>query len=480
MKPTGYNAIYREDGVLQEHLGNPLICGFPRRFEPTEVHKQLKLIPQLPTNDITDANKFELLTGLENRVHIPTRYHIDLYQHLYAQIITGYESRNPIKPAVIEWTLDAADDAFPIVLDDQCDPTSLNNAVIGNSGLGKTTTVINVVRRLFPQCKRHNHAKFEETQIVYLVIDVPHKGGEEAFCHSFFEALDKALGINETEDSYFLQHTKKKEKADFLLKQVHFYCRKHHIGLIVIDELQNLLILPPKRRQQFLNFLSSITNQTKVPVLKVGTSDVMHLFKNKNRNVRRKGSTFELKPYSKDNKYWNQLLDALFDYQFASKAMPNMDEFREYLHDLTQGYPYALLALWRELQVDALKKGSKQKAFTLNSIDNVWKKRYPLLRNVFRAIKNHRTNGLNDLLDAQSFLDAGYFDKAIKYFRQVARNPNVKGRSAEEVAASIDVMIDEYDFDTDQTDKLIKVKQRLEDKKGKIKAGQTYEQEASK
>lgn len=226
-----------------------------------------------------------------------------------------------------------------------------------------------------------------------------------------------------------------------------------------------------------LNFLSTLTNCSHVPIVRVGTSDALHLFKVKKTNIRRKGSTFELLPYQENNKYWQQILDALFDFQFALKPLPDTTENRTFLYELTQGYPYALLALWRELQIDAVKAGVKQKEFTHKKIDEVWRKRFPLLRTVFRAIKHHRTGSLNDLLDAQHFLDTGYFDQAIKHLRQLAQDPAVKGRSAEEIASSIDVMLDEVDLDAKQLEKVEKVKLKLKDKVGKLKSGQTYEGE---
>lgn len=473
MKPTYHTAVYRDD-VLEEHRNNPLITGFPSRYEPSEVHRRLKAIPSLPTHELSSANKVELLMGLEKRITIPTAYHLDLYQHLYARIIAGYESRNPILPEVIEWTLDAAENEPVFVIDDKNDPTSTGTGIIGKTGLGKSTTALGVLRYLIPQCIQHTKENFRDIQITYLVVDMPHDGTIEALCQNFFLAIDDALTITDTEESYYLHYSTKKVKPNLMLQKIHFLCRKHHLGLLVIDELQNLLVQSASKRQLMLNFLSTLTNFSHVPIVRIGTSDALHLFKTKKTNIRRKGSTYELLPYGEKNKYWNQILDALFNFQLAPQPMTDNDENRTYLYDLTQGYPYALLALWREIQIDAVKAGSKQKAITHKKIDEIWRKRFPLLRTVFRAIKHQRAGSLNDLLDAQYFLDTGYFDQAIKHLRHMAKDPNIKGRSAEEIAASIDVMLDEVDLDAKQQESVAKVKQKLSEKIGKIKSGQAY------
>ena len=476
MKPTYYTAVYRED-VLDEHRDNPLITGLPRRLEPAEVHRRLKAIPALPSQEISSSRKMELLMGLEKRITIPTVYHIDIYQHLYARMIAGYESRNPLLPAVIEWTLDAADGTPVFELDDDDDPTSTGTGIIGKTGLGKSTTVVGVLRRLFPQCILHTKENFQDIQITYLVIQMPHNGEIEALCHNFFRSMDDALQLTDTQDSYFSYYSARKVKVSSLLQKIHFLCRKHHLGVLVIDELQNLLVQSPNKRQLMLNFLSTLTNCSHVPIVRIGTSDALHLFKVKKTNIRRKGSTFELLPYAENNKYWQEILNALFDFQLAPKSLPDTIENRSYLYELTQGYPYALLALWRELQIDGVKAGAKQKDITHKKIDEVWRSRFPLLRTVFRAIKHHRTGSLNDLLDAQHFLDTGYFDQAIKHLRQLARDPSIKGRSAEEIASSIDVMLDEVDFNAEQVEKVEKIKQKLNDKIGKLKSGQAYDRE---
>ncbi|MEC8327244.1 MAG: TniB family NTP-binding protein [Pseudomonadota bacterium] len=473
MKPTYHTATYRTD-VLEGHIDNPLITGLPAQFEPKEAHRRLKSIPIVPERELSQANKIELLMGLEKRITIPTNYHIDLYQHFYARIVSGYESRNPVLPEVIEWTLDAAESAPVFQLDDEDDPTSTGTGVLGKTGLGKTTTILSVLRRLIPQCIRHTKENFNDVQITYLVIDMPHDGAVESLCLNFFEAIDNALLLTDTDASYFLYYTSHNVKPRKMLNKIHFLCRKHHVGILVIDELQNLLVQTPKRRQLMLNFLSTLTNNSHVPIVKVGTSDALHLFKIKKTNIRRKGTTFQLQPYAKTNKYWKQLLETLFNFQLAPIPLSDTPENRSYLYELTQGYPYALLALWREIQIFAVQAGSKQKQITHSKIDEIWRKRFPLLRTVFRAIKHHRAGSLNDLLDAQHFLDTGYFDQAIKHLRQLAQDPNIKGRSAEEIAGSIDVMMDEVDLDPKQQEKVAKVKQRLHDKIGKSKAGQTY------
>lgn len=473
MKPTYQSAVYRDD-VLEEHRDNPLITGLPRRFEPTKAHRRLKAIPTLPAQKLSSANKIELLMGLEKRITIPTAHHLDLYQHLYARIVAGYESRNPVLPQVIEWILDAAEDEPVFELDDEDDPTSTGTGIIGKTGLGKSTTTLGVLRRLIPQCILHTKENFQDLQITYLVIDMPHDGAIESLCQNFFRAIDSALELTDKEESYFAHYSTKKVKPNLMLQKIHFLCRKYHLGLLVIDELQNLLVQSPNRRQLMLNFLSTLTNYSHVPIVRIGTSDALHLFKVKKTNIRRKGATFELLPYAEKNKYWQQILDALFSFQLAPLPLPDTAGNRTYLYDLTQGYPYALLALWREIQIDAVKAGAKQKAITHKKIDEIWGKRFPLLRTVFRAIKHHRTGSLNDLLDAQHFLDTGYFDQAIKHLRHLAQDPNIKGRSAEEIADSIDVMMDEVDLDAKQQEKIAKVKQKLSEKIGKIKAGQTY------
>ncbi len=473
MKPTYHTATYRND-VLENHLDNPLITGIPSRFELSDAHKRLKAIPAIPDRELTSANKLELLTGLEKRVHIPTKHHLDFYTHIYARMIAGYESRNPMLPEIIEWTLDAADDEPVFVLDDEEDTTSTGTSVIGKSGTGKTSTIVSVFRRLFPQCIRHTKDNFKDTQITYLIFDMPHNGDTRSLCLNFFKAIDNALNLSDTEKSYYAHYSKGKIDAHIMLQKIHFLCRRHHVGILVIDELQNLLVQPPKKRQIMLSFLDTLTNQSHVPIVKIGTSDALHLFKTKKRNIRRKGSTFEMSPYAESNKYWKELLHALFNFQFAAKPLPDTASNRAFLYELTQGYPYAVLYLWRELQIDAVNKGKQQKDITHKTIDDIWKKRFPLLRTVFRAIKHHRTGGLNDLLDAQHFLDTGYFDQAIKHLKRMAKDPNIKGRSAEEIASSIDVMMDEVDLNTKQHEDIEKVKQKLNDKVGALKKGQTY------
>lgn len=89
----------------------------------------------------------------------------------------------------------------------------------------------------------------------------------------------------------------------------------------------------------------------------------------------------------------------------------------------------------------------------------------------------NRTGKQNDLVDAQHFLDTGYFDQAFKHLRYLAQEPKIKGRSAEKFAASSDIMMDDVALDAKQQERIAKVKQKLSAKIGKIKTGQTYGEE---
>lgn len=80
--------------------------------------------------------------------------------------------------------------------------------------------------------------------------------------------------------------------------------------------------------------------------------------------------------------------------------------------------------------------------------------------------------------DTKHFLDTDYFDQAIKHLRPISNDSTINGRSAEEIASSTDVMMDEVDLDTKQQEKIEKVKQKLQEKIGRLKSGQTYDEES--
>ena len=80
------------------------------------------------------------------------------------------------------------------------------------------------------------HPKLSTYQIVWLKVDCPHAGSLKGLCTDIFMAIDELLGT-----TYHTKFSSRNHTEDLMLAQVAQLANTHHLGLLVIDEMQNLV-----------------------------------------------------------------------------------------------------------------------------------------------------------------------------------------------------------------------------------------------
>ena len=482
MKTTFKKAKYRQC-TIPVHNDNYLITALPEKFTQKQLKNCLSLNLQAPIMAMSKDDKVSSIRQVKKKLFIPNREHIKLYEYLYGLITLGYENRNPIEPSVIEWTFDIADPDIPLNIENDSDTISEGSTMIGKTGLGKSTIMNRILFTCFPTIITHHEDDFDDIQIVYLKIDMPHDGSRGGICKAIFKAFDKTLKKFEDNNYYKMYASPEKSRSpsiDVMEENIHILLRKYHVGILVIDELQNLLVEGKINRNKTLQFFDSLVNNAEVPVVRIGTSDSLNLFNKNHRHIRRAGpSVFEAKPYAKDDKYWGNIIDELIKYQFAPKPLIRTEAIDNLLYDLTRGYPYALIALWQQIQIYIVTIAKNDKPITESKIRNIWKQKFPLVSRVFKAITNNRTGKLDDMLDAQHFLEVGNIEQALKHIEHALNHSDLKGPAAQAVSSAL-TDIEKDVHSPEQIEKIKSIRAKADKRIGNIKAGQTYEHKGDK
>jgi hypothetical protein len=134
----------------------------------------------------------------------------------------------------------------------------------------------------------------------------------------------------------------------------------HCLGLLVIDEIQNLSTVKSGGAEQMLNFFLKLVDTIKIPVLRIGTNKAMAILRKDMRHGRRgtgEGAVYwdRLKRDTDENKAtWEFFVKGFFDYQWTKKPVPYTDEIDDVLYDESQGIAdiaikLFMLAQWRAI-----------------------------------------------------------------------------------------------------------------------------------
>lgn len=348
--------------ILASHCDNALIsaCGAP--LEPVDIGKRLIYLPPQPDGAI-DASRGQLKQLLADvqRMHIPTATGIEIAETIGDMLIQGYVHRNPKDPSTWRriYSSIGAQAAFS--------PIQLGATVTGISGAGKSTTIERALG-LYPQVVMHEHVPGlarPSPQLLWLKVDVPESGKIIDLVDNLSRATDAALGTAYTEDLFAGRRLTGSALAHRWLQKIS--C--NFLGLLVLDELQNLFKIATKaerkaasRRQNWqrpelrivddevLKFLLTLTNFAKIPTLYCSTPDGMAALNTRMSTAQRMLTAgFYTVPHAKsadDDFFRKRFFPVLCQYQWLQDKLPPSDEFRRLLFDVSAGVPRIAVTAW--------------------------------------------------------------------------------------------------------------------------------------
>ena len=348
------NAVYRSCG-LPQYDGNPLIEALPPIRTEQEWIEQL-----IETPPITDAQR-------KAESHIRA-YHVSRLKHLYVPdtgslqlarrldrlVRDGLVSRNPLRPTRAKLLQQAYERGQkggaiePVAYGEDVPIASM--AVIGASGMGKSTTVHRVLYS-YPQYIFHADHHFH--QVVWLKVETPKDGSVRDLALNILRAFDQVLGSEHAKPFEANKGTAKEATAKAAALSV-----TYGLGVLVIDEIQNLSARKSGGRGEMLNWFQELVNTFHLPIVIMGTPKTRVLLISELHNARRVGTsgTLTWQPLANDADF-RTLLEELWGMLLLREAGPIADELRNTIHDQTQGIRAFMADFLLVAQLEALRLG---------------------------------------------------------------------------------------------------------------------------
>ena len=380
-----HNACYR-DQVIEDYKGHPFIEALPPILSEDEVTVHLEYYPTKYKNDriLADHYRVHSLISL-SQIFIISDRHYELENKISLMIRQGYKSRNPANGKYIKKILNAYErvqkgDLDSIVVHNTIS-TAFSTSLIGCSGIGKTTTLCRILG-LYPQAIKH--IEYNIVQVVWLKLECPKNASLVGLCHEFFSALDRILGSN-----YVKKYCRKRRTSNQLLLDMQLVAGLHAIGILVIDEIQNLDAKSSGGYEVVLNFFVGLENKLGIPILTVGTLKAQKLFQIDFRQARRVeqfGSMIWLQ-YNNKSDDWSYLVEQLWKYQVLRKKTKLSNEIKKCLFECSQGITSVLISLFLLSQKRAI--DIKDEYISVDLIREVFDDCFKFTRPMLDALKNN-------------------------------------------------------------------------------------------
>ena len=317
------------DAVIADYRGNPLIEALPPIWTRDEVEQRLEHYPAYSEGERSLPNEIRNhLTENSREFFVPQGIHFEIEVRISCMIRRGYLQRNPMDFGY--WPdLGRRLDSFQASQSNAfLQSKARGYATVGHSGMGKTTATEKIVLQ-YPQVISHSKYKEQHLilkQLVWLKLDCPQDGSIKGLCLNFFAAVDHILGTN-YEKNYATGRT---TTVDVLLLRMARVAALHSIGVLIIDEVQNLSAAKSGGVSQMLNFFVQIENIIGVPFILIGTQQALPLLKGEFRQARRMSEqgdvvwermreVAERSPSDEEDKadpQWESFVRALFTYDY--------------------------------------------------------------------------------------------------------------------------------------------------------------------
>lgn len=348
-----------KDQIVKDYIGNPYIEALPSILSEDEFMELVNVYPSY--------SEKERALPIEVRLHCvelvyecfqQLSFHTAIENSISDVIRQGYVYRNPITP---EYTKNL-NLGFKAIQNKNIELYDVNSkrritacsfSLIGVSGMGKTS-IVEKILSFYPKVIMHSEYKgidFNTPQLVWLKLECPYDGSIKGLCLEFFLQIDKVLGTN----FYHKYGNGRSISVNAMMPIIAQISQNYGLGLLAIDEIQNLNVAKSGGIEKMLNFFMTLINKVGIPIVLIGTQDALPTLKSKFRQARRSSgqSDIIIKRLEKDDE-WEKLLKTIFSYQWTNKEFFLTEALSDALYEESIGIIDIAIKLYVKAQKEAI------------------------------------------------------------------------------------------------------------------------------
>lgn len=356
-------AIYYP-AILPENRGNPLIEALPVKLKDADVIEKLSHYPlhSDAERDLPELERVEYLTRLRN-LRQPQPVYLDLFRAIEVAIKESLSVKNPFSPSTMNYL------SYPVA-----EPTSVapvtgyfqakgcGITVIGESGVGKTS-MLEQILNYFPDTIVHSNYKSRSLplrQVVWVKVDCPENSSVRGLCHKIITELDRKLELPPSKFS---------STINGLTSQIEARVKSCFLGILVIDEMQNLNLAKTGGDDRLIAFLHNLVNYLGIPLLFCANPPFNVLLAKTLKTARRAESNgyFDVEML-KNDEMWELFVDELWRLQWTNVETPLTVALRDKLFYLSVGNMELAMRIYREAQRQLI--GTSNEMITEEMLDH--------------------------------------------------------------------------------------------------------------
>lgn len=320
------SAEYAEQEI-DEFRGNPFLEALPDIMDADQLRATMAHYPAYtPSIREKPSEKRRLASGCLLYYRQPVGVHLEMAFRLTNLLRWGYVARNPVHPR-FQGVVQARTRALQVTgkgnklvvasstLGKDFWPSATGLTLLGITGIGKTA-MMEMWMKLYPQMIVHTEYKgqaFINTQVVYLRLQCPRDGSIHALIENFFQAMDALHDSVPVDTDYRGAYRSGRATIQELIPSMALLAAQHGLGLLILDEVQDL---NPRGAGPILSFLVQLVNTIGVPVVLVGGLEALPVLTTQFRQARRGATEGDMiVGRAEPGSEWRKFCERLWEYQ---------------------------------------------------------------------------------------------------------------------------------------------------------------------
>ena len=345
-------AVYIKQ-VIKFYAENSFIEALPEILtDEQEILRMQRIIVVGKDERLQPAHiRYHMVYAIPGGFMQPLTDHLLLAKEVSAMIRVGYVARNPSSPTFLR-KVGLAVQAMSVPGTRRSSVSGHGIAIIGMSGVGKSTAIDEVLQG-YPQVIWHPKLSGQlraTYQLPWIKVTCPPDGSIKSVCRSFFIEVDLLLGTNY---NYLYARNGTLDTMRDAMAQIVLV---HGVGLLVIDEVQNLRRAKGVSAAVMLNFFLVLRDVLKVPVIVVGTEAAEAVLGGEFKVARRHAGA-PLFERMENGPVFERFCKSLFAAYYLQEPFEPTPAFNAKLYNLSQGISDITIKLFTLAQMRALNLG---------------------------------------------------------------------------------------------------------------------------
>ena len=341
--------------MFDRSLLNPMLTG-------PELYNALKVMPRYDES-IRSCDKSLRLVALSDlyNIYLPSQMSEEIYTKIYLSTVRSLNKKE---------TIDAvrqSNENFKMIKQVSCQGIiggSDSFTIIGCSGIGKSTAI----SRSLDLISDKTYIEVNGVKICpIMIVQCPFDASVKGLALEILRKTDCVLGTK-----YYSNAIRAHATTDILIgiiSQVSLF----HIGLLIIDEIQNVAIT--KNGKSFIQAVTQLINNSGISICMVGTPECKPFFEQKLQLARRSlGLYYKRLQY---DVYYVKFCKTIYNYQYTQNKSEISEGIVEWLYEHSGGIVSLVVSLLHDAQEIAILSGYEK--IDLNSLYEAFEKRTNML-----------------------------------------------------------------------------------------------------